>query len=114
MCSSDLAGAQSNLGAMYETGQGVAEDDVEAVKWYRKAAEQGHATAQYNLGVMHANGRGVVQNYVLAYMWINLSRMQGDEDARKGMEMLVDRMTKEQIAEAQKMAREWPAHRANE
>jgi len=40
----------------YANGYGVIEDDVEAVKWYRKAADQGDATAQYNLGVMYKNG----------------------------------------------------------
>ena len=52
------AAAQFNLGAAYDFGQGVAEDDTEAVKWYRKAAEQGHAQAQYNLGIMYDNGDG--------------------------------------------------------
>ena len=45
------AGAQSNLGVMYDNGQGVQQDYVQAVKWYRKAAEQGYADAQSNLGV---------------------------------------------------------------
>ena len=39
------AGAQANLGFMYDRGWGVPEDDREAVKWFRKAAEQGHAGA---------------------------------------------------------------------
>ena len=46
---------------MYDNGRGVPQDDTEAVKWYRKAAEQGHAEAQNNLGVMYLNGRGVPQ-----------------------------------------------------
>ena len=46
------AGAQTMLGSMYGEGQGVPQDDQEALKWYRKAAEQGHAGAQVNLGVM--------------------------------------------------------------
>ena len=39
--------------------RGVSEDDAEAVRWYRLAAEQGHASAQFNLGVMYARGEGV-------------------------------------------------------
>ena len=46
------AGAQGNLGWMYATGEGVPQDDAEAVRWYRLAAEQGYASAQYNLGFM--------------------------------------------------------------
>ena len=49
---------------MYTKGEGVPENDTEAVKWYRMAAEQGIASAQYNLGVMYANGQGVPQDYV--------------------------------------------------
>ena len=43
---------------MYANGRGVLKDDAEAVKWYRLAAEQGHADAQFYLGVMYANGPG--------------------------------------------------------
>jgi TPR repeat protein len=47
-----LAGAQSNLGGMYEKGQGVPQDYAEAANWYRKAGHQGLAEAQNNLGLM--------------------------------------------------------------
>ncbi|EET45191.1 Sel1 repeat protein [Neisseria sicca ATCC 29256] len=54
---------------MYEKGQGVRQDDKQAVYWYRKAAEQGNAKAQYNLGLMYANGKGARQNLVIAKEW---------------------------------------------
>ena len=57
--------AQTNLGWMYDNGEGVPEDDTEAVKWYRKAAEQGYAMAQHNLGWMYANGEGVPEDKAL-------------------------------------------------
>ena len=57
-----FAAAQYNLGVMYDNGQGVRQDDAQAVQWYRKAAEQGHAKAQYNLGVAYINGQGVRQD----------------------------------------------------
>ena len=47
------ATAQLNLGIMYANGEGVSVDDVEAVRWYRLAAEQGLAVAQFNLGFMY-------------------------------------------------------------
>ena len=59
----------SNLGVMYANGRGVLKDEAEAVRWYRLAAEQGHAGAQYNLGLMHAKGEGVLKDSVLAHMW---------------------------------------------
>ena len=54
---------------------------TEAVKWYRKAAEQGYVMAQYNLGVMYALGQGVPPDYVEAYAWSLLAEenMPGDE-----------------------------------
>ena len=51
--------AQNSLGAMYAVGTGVTQDHAEAVRWYRLAADQGHANGQYNLGVMYAHGTGV-------------------------------------------------------
>jgi TPR repeat protein len=69
--------AQSNLGVMYNNGEGVLQDHAEAVKWYRLAAEQGNAKAQYNLGVMYENGEGVRQDYVEAVTWYRLAADQG-------------------------------------
>jgi len=72
------AGAQFILGNTYLTGQGVPQDDVEAVRWYRLAAEQGQAAAQSSLGAMYANGRGgVPQDDVEAVRWIRQAAEQG-------------------------------------
>jgi hypothetical protein len=101
------APAQSNLGASYDTGRGVAEDDLEAARLYRLAADQGLALAQYNLGFMYAAGKGVRQNDVLAYMWSNLAAAQGFEGAQGNKDIIEERMTREQIAEAQRLSREW-------
>ncbi|MCX6631984.1 MAG: tetratricopeptide repeat protein, partial [Candidatus Solibacter sp.] len=46
------AAAQDGLGHIYSQGQGVPQDFTKAVRWWRKAADQGHADAQFNLGVM--------------------------------------------------------------
>ena len=64
------AQAQLMLGNMYANGLGVKQDDVEAVKWYRKAAEQGVANAQAMLGFLYFLGkRGVQVNKSLAKEW---------------------------------------------
>ena len=47
----------------------AAEDHAEAVKRYRKAAEQNEAVAQYNLGVCYKNGKGVAKDDVEAVKW---------------------------------------------
>ena len=57
---------------------GVPEDDAEAVKWYRKAAEQGLVIAQFNLGIMYGNGEGIPVNNIKAYMWSSLAKAQGN------------------------------------
>jgi hypothetical protein len=105
------ANAQSNLGFMYEKGRGVPQDDGEAVKWYRLAAEQGLARAQYNLGVMYGGGKGVPQDNVQAYMWFDLSAryLEGVERDRTVQirDIIASKMTPDQIAEAQRLAREW-------
>lgn len=72
------ANAQFNLGAMYDNGDGVPEDDAEAAKWYHQAADQGHLNAQFNLGVMYANGEGVAENAVEAATWYRKAANLGD------------------------------------
>jgi len=99
--------AQYNLGVLYDKGRGVPQDYVQAREWYRKAAEQGHAPAQYNLGLLYANGWGVPQDYVQAHMWVNLAATQGEENGVTARELIAEKMTPEQIAEAQRMVREW-------
>ena len=101
------ADAQNNLGVIYANGQGVPQDYVEAVKWYRMAAEQSNAYAQYSLGVRYANGESVPQDHVLAHMWFNLAAAQGLDPAKTNRDILAKRMTSEQIAEAQRLTREW-------
>jgi TPR repeat protein len=75
--SSSVCEAQFNRGNMYRTGEGVPQDDVEAVKWWSKAAEQGYASAQFNLGDMYRTGEGVPQDDVEAVKWYRKAAEQG-------------------------------------
>lgn len=72
-----VVGAQTIIGWMYDNGRGVIENDVEAVKWYRFAADQGFEFAQCDLGVMYLNGSGVIQSPVEAVKWYSLAASQG-------------------------------------
>ena len=99
--------AQYNLGVRYEDGKGVMQDYAEAAKWYGKAAEQGLPAAQNNLGLMYKNGLGLPQDYIEAYKWYNLATAKGDSDAKKNRDVVVRHMTPEQIAEAQRLSREF-------
>ena len=108
------AKAQYNLGFLYAKGQGVPKDDTEAAKRWRKAAELGYARAQYNLGFMYEKGQGVPKDYVLAHMWFNLaaSRFHASEGEKrelavKSRNLVASKMTPAQIAEAQRLAKEW-------
>jgi hypothetical protein len=62
---------------MYASGKGVKQDYAEAVKWYRKAAEQGDAKAQFNLGAAYKSGEGVQQDYAEAEKWYRKAAEQG-------------------------------------
>ena len=87
------AGAQSNLGVMYEYGLGVAQDYAKTREWFEKAAAQGEAGAQYNLGVMYARGRGVAQNDAKAREWFEKAAAQTENaevvcKARQALEQM--------------------------
>jgi len=100
------AGAQRNLGVLYNLGKGVPQDYASAILWYQLASAQGDSLAQYNLGAMHYYGHGVLQDYVKAYMWSNLASAQDDKTAMELRDAVKRDMTPQQIAEAQKLARE--------
>jgi SpoVK/Ycf46/Vps4 family AAA+-type ATPase len=67
---------------MYEYGEGVAEDKAEAVRWYRKAADQGNAQGQWYLGVMYGYGRGVAEDKAEAVRWYRKAADQGHRVAQ--------------------------------
>jgi len=103
----NYAEAQCSLGVCYWIGKGVPKNVAESAKWFRKAAEQNNAYAQYSLGGNYWLGLGVPKDYVEAYRWLNLAAAQGNEDARKNRDTLEKEMTPEQIAEGQKLSREF-------
>ena len=98
--------AQYNLGLMHRNGQGFPQDYKEALKWYQKSAEQGFPTAQLGLGFMYDYGHGVPQDNIYAHMWYNISASNGNDRGAINRDVVVERMTKDQLAEAQRLARE--------
>ncbi len=101
------ARAQFNLGIMYLKGDGVPKDYQQALRWFRKAADQGEARAQYNLGVMYDFGKGVPKDYQEAYKWYSLAGAKGHKSARHNLNLLERSITGGQIAEGQRLARNW-------
>ena len=105
MAEQGYAGAQFNLGVMYENGDGIKQDDFEAVKWYRKAAEQGYANAQSNLGAAYSAGRVVRQDDVEAVKWFKKAAENGSENGqfKLGLSYLIGRG----IQKDRTLAKEW-------
>ncbi len=74
---------QFRLGTMFENGQGVQMDSVQAAHWYRKAADAGHADAQYRLGLLYLSGNGVARDPQAADNWFRAAARQGHAEARQ-------------------------------
>ena len=108
------AEAQFNLALMFDAGKGITKDYAQAVKWFRLAADQGLPDAQNDLGVRYDHGQGVTRDYVRAYKWFDLaasgfpaSDKENRDRAIKNRNIVAAKMTPAQIAEAQRLAREW-------
>ncbi len=76
------AHAQFVLGCMHAEGLGVPQNDVEAVRWFQRAAEQDFAVAQNWLGSMYQQGRGIRRDDVQAFRWFHRAAQQGLSDAQ--------------------------------
>jgi len=105
---------QAHLGAMYHAGFGVPQDYAEAARWYRRAADQSDETGQFMLGLMYEYGHGVPLDYVRAQMWFYLAAAHSapgiSDTAATERDSIAPKMTQEQIAEAQRLARKWKLH----
>jgi uncharacterized protein len=95
-----------NLAGIYDQGQGITQDYVEAIRMYRLVAAQGDAVAQLNLGLMYLKGHGVTQDYVRSHMWFNPSAAAGLEPGVRMLDLASRLMPRQQIAEAQILAKE--------
>ena len=67
---------------MYQNGDGLPQDNSQAVEWYRKAANQGLAAAEFNLGAMYEDGLGVTKDVSIAQDWYTKAAAQGDAAAK--------------------------------
>ena len=63
--------AQTNLGAMYLEGKGVAQDDAAAARYFLLAASAGFGPAQNNLALLYLTGRGVRQSDQATFQWLS-------------------------------------------
>ena len=98
------AEAQNLLGFMYHKGQGVPQNDAEAVRWFRKAAEQGEAGAQNLLGIMYALGQGVPQDQVAAYALLNVASSKGTSTVAR--DLVAKELSPGQLRQAQSISQQ--------
>ncbi len=106
------AAGKYELGRSYLEGEGVTKDTDEGLKWLRPAAEQGYALAQYRLGQCYEQGEGVTKDLVEAYKWFNLAAAHDEDNAadiRLSLAKVATVLTEEQVAEAQRLTREFKA-----
>ena len=99
--------AQFKLCDLSDRGQGLPQDYQEAMRWCGLAADQGNRHAMFILGRHYHAALGVPRDLVRAYMWYNLASAYGADGGKSSRERLAIGMTPPQIAEAQKLAREW-------
>jgi TPR repeat protein len=99
--------AQYNIGVMHEWGNGVPQDNANALKWYKRSAERSHKDAQNNLGALYSKGEGTGQDFVEALKWFIISAENGSEGGQKNIRIVEKRMSYEQISQAQKLANDW-------
>ncbi len=101
------ASAQVHLGWMVLKGTGIPKDETEGVRWITLSAEQGKPGAQYSLAWLYHEGWGVPKDHVKAYKYAHLAAEQGDGNGTELRAFIEGRISPEQIAEAQRLAREW-------
>ena len=77
----------------------------EAYDGFVELSKEGSSISQYYLGLMYLSGKGVLQDFRQAHMWLNISSSLGHKKARTQLEKLTQKMTADQIAGAQKLAR---------
>jgi len=101
------AQAQNNLGAMYDSGEGIAIDDQKAVYWYELSANQGNSIAQNNLGAMYYTGEGIEASKTEAYKWFYIAGELGNENALENRELAVKGMKRTEVTAGRKLAEQW-------
>lgn len=106
-----LGGRDSQIlvGYAYETGDGTEKDPVAAVKWYRKAAEQGHPKAFGLLGEKYRLGVGVRRDLIRANMFFTLGLRRGETHLGDRVHALERELSDADVAESRRLADVWEA-----
>jgi TPR repeat protein len=81
--------------------------DVDSLSQFEVDAKRGRVDALYNLGLAYSTGQGVNVDFIAAHKWFNLAAMRGSDPAKTWRAQISREMNSNQIAEAQRQAREW-------
>lgn len=117
----DDSAAQGNseaaftIGELYQKGEGVPQSDTKAFLYFQQSAIRGYGPAQHNLGRAFELGLGIPANPVKAFVWYDLAQQQGESASEKPLELLMAKLTAEQLQKAQLAVSRWRAklHPAN-
>ena len=101
--------AQYDLAEAYLKGEGVAQSEKEAAKWYYRSAMQGYVDAQIAMGFVYRGGSGMPMDKVLSYMWFDLATKNGSNEAFSLRNDEAWTMTEAEIDEAREKSRKWRA-----
>jgi hypothetical protein len=106
------AEAQFLLGTLYFEGTAVDRNLVDAVGWFQRAADQGYAPSFLQLAQAYFIGQGVPQDFVSAHLWYNIAAARLSDQADRALAsdrraVIEGQMSPVQLAEAQRLAREW-------
>ena len=93
--------AQVKLAWMHENGGGISKDYEEAAKWYLAGSRQGLALGQINLALLLASGAVGETDLVGAYKWMKLAAQTGNQGAEKFLPTIREKMSPEELAEAE-------------
>jgi uncharacterized protein len=99
--------AMYNLGVIYLQGAGITKNPEKAFSLFESSAKKGNVKAQNALGEMFAFGDGITKNFVQAFKWWSIAYVNGDKGVLRNLNIAKKRLNRVQIAEAQKLAREW-------
>ena len=109
--------SQLTMGIVYRDGSdGLPQNYLSAMEWFKKAAEQGDAMAQLNLGKLYKNGHCPPIDYVQAHMWFNIAVSTFASQGRNSQSLkytfnlrdeLASKMSSQQINAAQQLAKKW-------
>jgi TPR repeat protein len=81
--------------------------ETEIAEAHEAVRESGSSDNLYKLGLIYATGQGGEADLVQAHMWFNLAAARGSDAAKESRRELAYQMSSAEIAQAQKMAREW-------